>query len=165
MNAFRQLVGALAILVVVAACASSKSSVEPATSIAPSVGPGAEPSVEPSAQPSEPSAEPSGVPNAATWWVDTTLLPLAPETTEVKAILVEQACASGKSPEGRVGDPVIRYGPDAVIVTVPVTPLAGDQDCQGNPEFPINFTLSEPLGSRALLDGSSNPPRDATTTP
>lgn len=158
MSALRQLVGGLAILVVVSACASSTPSTATTTSSAPSV--------EPSAAPSEPGAEPSAVADAATWWVDTTLLlPLAPETTDVRAVLVEQACASGKSPEGRIGDPIVQYGPDSVIVTVPVAPLAGDQDCQGNPEFPLDIKLAEPLGARKLLDGSSSPPRDATVAP
>jgi hypothetical protein len=150
MNALRPVLGTLAVFVLVAACGTSTPSTAPS------------PSNEPSDQP---SPVPSEVANAATWWVDSTLLPLAPETTAVQAILVEKACASGQAPEGRVGDPVIFYGPDAVIVMVPVTPLEGTQDCQGNPEFPVEITLTEPLGERTLLDGSSNPPRDATTTP
>jgi hypothetical protein len=152
MSALRPSLGAFAVLtlVLVAACGSTTPSVAPSPSGVPS---------------DAPSPVPSEVADAATWWVDSGLLPLAPETTKIQATLIETACASGQAPEGRVGDPVIFYGPDAVIVVVPVTPLEGTQDCQGNPEFPVEITLSEPLGERALLDGSSNPPRDATTTP
>ena len=151
MSALRPSLGALAVLtlVLVAACGSTT------------------PSVAPSAPPSDqPSEAPSGNAGAATWWVGSDLLPLAPGTTEIQGILVETACASGQSPEGRVNEPVIEYTPEAVTVTFTVVPPPGNaQDCPSNPEFPVTFTLSEPLGERALLDGGSTPPRDATTTP
>ncbi len=151
MTALRPSIGALAVLtlVIVAACGTST------------------PSVAPSALPSDPpSVEPSGAAaGAASWWVDTTLIPLAPETTEIKGFVVETACASGQSPDGRVQEPVIEYGAESVAVTYTVTSRPGGQDCQGNPEFPVTFTLSEPLGERTLLDGGTTPPRDATTTP
>ena len=79
--------------------------------------------------------------------------------------VVESACASGQSPRAGVTS---RSSPTrrSVTVTFTVEPLPGDaQDCQSNPEFPVTFTLSEPLGGRPLLDGGSTPPRDATTTP
>ena len=34
---------------------------------------------------------------------------------------------------------------------------------QSNPEWPVRTELSEDLGDRSLLDGSTYPPRDATT--
>ena len=150
MPVLRPRFGALAVLtlVLVAACGSTTPSVAP--------------SAPPSDQPSEPPAAETG---SATWWVGSDLLPLAPETTEIKGILMETACASGQSPEGRVNEPVIQYTAESVTVTFTVTPRPGAQDCPGNPEFPVTFTLSEPLGERALLDGGSTPPRDATTTP
>lgn len=151
MSVFRPSIGVLAALtlVLVAACGTTTPSAAPAT---------------PASDP--PSAEPSGAGgDAATWWVDSTLIPLAPETTEIKGFVMETACASGQSPEGRVNQPIVEYGADAVTVTFTVTPRPGGQDCQGNPEFPITLTLTEPLGERALLDGGTTPPRDATTTP
>ena len=102
---------------------------------------------------------------AATWWVAPTGPKLTPTTTAIAAILVEGACASGRSPQGRVQAPVIAYGAEAITVTIAVIPLPGAQDCQGNPEFPTTILLTEPLGTRTLLDGGSTPPRDATTTP
>ena len=152
MSALSPSLGALAVLtlVLVAACGTTT------------------PSAVPSPPPSEPpSAEPSGAAAGdATWWVDTALIPLAPETTEIKGFVVETACASGQSPEGRVNDPVIQYTAESVTVTFTIVPPPGDaQDCPSNPEFPVTVTLGEPLGERALLDGGSTPPRDATTTP
>ena len=153
MTALRPAIGALAImsLVLVAACGTSAPSATPPPSAAPS---------------DQPDAGPSGAAaDAATWWVATEAIPLAPDTTVIKGILMETACASGQSPDGRVNEPVIVYGADAVTVTFTVTPRPGAQDCPGNPEFPVEVTLSEPLGERALLDGGTTPPRDATTTP
>jgi hypothetical protein len=163
MIALRQVVGAIAILVIIAGCGTSTPSIAPTTSSAATTAPDPTSSADPTGEPSaEPSEEAAG---SATWWVDTGVLRLAPETTVVKAFLVEGACASGQSPQGRIADPVIEYRADAVVVTFTVAPLPGNQDCQGNPEFPVEITLSEPLGSRTLLDGGSTPPRDATTAP
>ncbi len=151
MIALRPRIGALAVLTLflVAACGTSTSSA------APSMPPSEAPSAEPSAAGAGP----------ATWWVAGGA-PLAPETTEIDGILMETSCASGQSPEGRVNDPVIDYGAEAVTVTFTVVPPPGDaHDCPSNPEFPVTITLSEPLGERQLLDGGSTPPRDATTTP
>ena len=148
MSALRPSIGALAALtlLIVAACGTTT----------PSTGPSAP-------APSEPPAAEAG---SATWWVDSQLIPLAPDTTTIKGFVMETACASGQSPEGRVNEPVIQYTAESVTVTFTITPPPGDaQDCQSNPEFPVEVTLSEPLGERALLDGGSTPPRDATTTP
>lgn len=147
MSALRPSIGALAVLtlVIVAACGTTTPSVAPS---------------EP------PSAPPAAVAASATWWVDATLIPLAPETTEIKGFVMETACASGQSPGGRVSEPVIEYTPEAVTVTFTIAPPQGDaHNCPSNPEFPIEVTLTEPLGERTLLDGGSTPPRDATTTP
>jgi hypothetical protein len=127
---------------------------------------GATPSLssEPPASPSpSPAISPSGEVGAASWWVDPAELPLDPATTIIPAVLVERACASGMSPEGRVLPPAIEYGADEIVITVSVEPREGDQDCQGNPEFPLRIQLSEPLGDRTLVDGFDG--RDATTGP
>jgi hypothetical protein len=102
----------------------------------------------------------------ASWWVAPAALPLPAETTVIPAQLREVACASGRSPEGRVLDPLIFSSEDAVLVTFWVRRSpGGGQDCQGNPEFATLIQLPEPLGDRKLLDGSEVPPRDATTPP
>jgi photosystem II stability/assembly factor-like uncharacterized protein len=101
----------------------------------------------------------------ATWWIDPAALPLQPGATRIPGFVLEQACASGKSPEGRVREPVVEYGADAIVVTFTITWSPGDQDCPSNPPFPVVVQLDQPLGGRALLDGSSVPPRDATREP
>lgn len=107
------------------------------------------------------------VPNIgpASWWVDPATLPLSASTRTIQGFIHEGACAGGQSPEGRILDPVIAYRSDAIEVTFTVAKRPGDQDCQGNPSFPVEIRLSQPLGTRTLLDGSVAPPRDATTEP
>ena len=67
----------------------------------------------------------------------------------------------GLRPEGRILEPMVVAREDAVLVTFCVR-RAGGQDYQGNPEFPAEVTLSEPLGEGKVLYGSEIPPRHAT---
>jgi photosystem II stability/assembly factor-like uncharacterized protein len=101
----------------------------------------------------------------ASWWVDPRDLPVKPTTTQIHAFVLEKSCASGRSPAGRVRDPIIEYRPDSIVVTFTITKRPGEQDCPGNPPFPVQLRLDEPMGGRLLLDGSSVPPRDATRQP
>ncbi len=101
----------------------------------------------------------------ASWWVDPATLPLPASTRTIRGLIHERACASGRSPEGRILDPMVTYRSHAIEVTFTITKRPGGQDCQGNPSFPVEIRLAEPLGTRALLDGSAAPPRDATTKP
>jgi hypothetical protein len=107
-------------------------------------------------------ALPEGI-GRATWWLDPAAGPPGPEATELSALIVEQNCASGKPPVGRVLPPAIVYGADAITITIAVRMEGGD--CPSNPEFPLTIQLAEPLGDRALLDGSVFPPRDASGPP
>lgn len=107
-------------------------------------------------------ALPEGI-GPATWWLDPAAGPPGQEATELSAIIQEQSCASGQSPEGRVLAPAIVYGADAITITIAVRVIGGD--CQMTPEFPLTIQLAEPLGDRALLDGSVFPPRDASEPP
>jgi hypothetical protein len=100
----------------------------------------------------------------ASWWVDPTSTPLATSTT-IRGLVLEQACASGMSPEGRVEPAAIDLTDAAVTVTFEIRRLPGAQDCQGNAPFPVAIKLPERLGSRTLLDGGSTPPRDAVKPP
>jgi hypothetical protein len=101
----------------------------------------------------------------ASWWLDPDAPPPTAEATRLSALIRERACASGRSPKGRVLEPQVFSGGDAVLVTVWVRDQLGAQDCQGNPTFPVEIVLTEPLGERRLLDGSEVPPRDATVPP
>lgn len=111
-----------------------------------------------------PEADVSAAAGPASWWVDPSAPPAA-DATSIRALIRERACASGRSPEGRVVEPQVFAAPDALLITVWVRTLAGGRDCQGNPEFPLEIQLAEPLGERRLLDGSEIPPRDATEPP
>jgi hypothetical protein len=165
------------VILALAACGGAASA-SPSADVSPSAAASTEPSVSPSVEPSEaasPSAEPSpsaaasasaegeGLP--ATFWIDPSELPLDPTATSFKAITRELTCASGQSPNGRLATPTIRFTPTDVTIIVRIIPLPGSQDCQGNPDFGITVTLSEPVGTRTILDGSADPPRDATTLP
>jgi hypothetical protein len=101
----------------------------------------------------------------ASWWLDPAAGKQPVDATSVAAIVLERACASGASADGRVLPPVIRSGESTISVLVAIRHRPGDQDCQGNPPLAIRFDLGEAIGSRALLDGGEFPPRDATMIP
>jgi hypothetical protein len=101
----------------------------------------------------------------AAWWVASAAVPLDPTLTVIPAQVREQACASGRSPEGRILDPFVFSGQDGVLVTFWIRLPEGGQDCQGNPDIATLIQLPEPIGDRKLLDGGEIPPRDATVPP
>ncbi len=98
----------------------------------------------------------------ATWWLDPAGPAVTPETRRFDALVLEQACASGQSSDGRIALPLIEYRSDAIVLTFGVTPFPGGADCPGHPPGHYEVTLAEPVGARALLDGGVFPPRDAT---
>ncbi len=101
----------------------------------------------------------------ATWWVDPNAPRPTATSTTVHALVVEQVCASGKSPKGRIEAPSIDLEDKSVTITIDIRRQTSGQDCQGNPPLAVTITLPEPLGARSLLDGSATPPRDATKAP
>jgi hypothetical protein len=107
-------------------------------------------------------AAPNGV-TFARWWLDPDGPPVTPEATEVSILLREQACASGKPPEGRVLPPTIVITAGAIDVAIGIRITPGGADCPGNPAYPMQLELSEPIGSRVLFDASQYPPRPVTT--
>jgi hypothetical protein len=109
-----------------------------------------------------PETQVEGRVGAAAWWVNPRAAPLPPTTTSIPALISEQTCASGHSPEGRVVAPVVFSSPDAVLITIWIRRRTGGQDCPSNPLFPMDIPLPDALGDRKLLDGSTIPPRDAT---
>jgi hypothetical protein len=98
----------------------------------------------------------------AAWWVNPAAAAPGPGAMTISALIRERACASGRSPEGRVVEPAIFSSEDALLISVFVRQPAGSQDCPGNPAVPLEIALPEPLGERRLLDGSEVPPRDAS---
>jgi hypothetical protein len=101
----------------------------------------------------------------ASWWVNSRAAAPTATSTTIHALVLEQSCASGKPPIGRVEPPAIELTDTTVIVTYEIRKMAGDQDCQGNQPFAVELPLPEPLGKRTLLDGNETPPRDATKVP
>jgi hypothetical protein len=100
----------------------------------------------------------------AEFWVDPAAAP-GPEATTIAGFIRERACASGRSPEGRVLDPIVVYGEAAVLVAYAVAKRPGGQECPSNPPLEVVLELAEPLGERALLDGGTFPPRDVLEPP
>jgi hypothetical protein len=101
----------------------------------------------------------------AAWWVDPATLPLDPAATAVEALVVERSCADGRPPDGRLLEPAVFAGADALLITIWVRRLPGPRDCPGNPTGSATIRLPEPLRDRRLLDGGEIPPRDALTSP
>ncbi len=94
----------------------------------------------------------------ADWWLDPDHATPGSDALELHVLVLERECASGTSADGRIAEPVVDYGPDAVTITIGVRRAAGDQTCQGNPPTPFVVELTEPLGGRMLLDGGHAPP-------
>lgn len=93
---------------------------------------------------------------------------IGPATTRFEALVMETACASGQSSEGRIVGPEVVAAGDAVLVTFAVREPANNnltQTCQGNPATRVTVTLPEPLGTRTLLDGSTLPAREPVEEP
>lgn len=75
-----------------------------------------------------------------------------PSAMGLHLLIRERACASGRSPEGRISVDVDETD-ERIGLSVGVSRLPGDQECPGNPAFPFVVTLSSPLGAR-LVDPS-----------
>lgn len=101
----------------------------------------------------------------AGWWLDPAFPPPGKQDLVLHVLINEESCASGKSPEGRVGPPEIAYFQQAIVVTLSVRPRSGGQDCPSNPDFAMKIRLNEPVGDRRILDGGLFPPRDAQLPP
>jgi hypothetical protein len=104
---------------------------------------------------------PAGI-GLATWWLDPAFAVPAADDTIIHGLIVEQACANGKPPVGRVLEPQVFEDDAWVVVLVTVANVPGGADCPGNPTFPITITLPAPRGDRGLFDGSVVPARDAS---
>lgn len=101
----------------------------------------------------------------ATWWLDPAKPRPNADALTIDVLIRENACASGTSGADRLDPPAMDFSETAITIRMDVRRAAGAQDCQGNQPFPFTVELPEPLGSRALLDASTNPPRDATKPP
>ena len=82
---------------------------------------------------------------------------VAATATSFRILVTERACAGGKNASGRLAKPRIVYTKTTVTITIGVKPLEGAQGCPGNPATPLTVTLTEPLGTRTLMDGGPYP--------
>lgn len=93
----------------------------------------------------------------ARWALDPAYPAPGPASTELHVLVWEVQCSGGSPLTGRIGPPVVDYGTSTVTVTLGVRPLGGVQTCPGSHGTPAIVRLSEPLGSRTLLDGGTVP--------
>ena len=92
----------------------------------------------------------------ASWNLDADAPPAA-DASQISVQAHEEACANGKPPGKRLLPLIVDETATTVTITILVRRLE-NADCQGNPRFPVEVTLSAPLGDRVLLDGSAYPP-------
>lgn len=90
---------------------------------------------------------------------------VGPGASEIPILVTERDCNSGEDATGRIVVSSLEADDTSVTAVIAVRPRGGGQECPSNPETPFLLQLPEPLGDRALLDGSSVPPRDATICP
>jgi hypothetical protein len=109
-------------------------------------------------------ALPEGV-GKASWWLDPAAGAPPADATSVAAFVLEEACASGKSPAGRVLPPVITASDTSISVMFAIRKRPGGQDCPGNSPLAIMIDLGGAIGGRKLFDAGEFPPRDATVVP
>lgn len=87
----------------------------------------------------------------ATWELDPAF-PLGPESRTLHLLVLEGACASGQSPEGRILDPIIGYEPDQITVEIRIRTMV-NANCVGNAPYSYTVQLDEPVGDRWLSVG------------
>ena len=90
---------------------------------------------------------------ASSWRLDPTYEVRADDTV-LRILVMEQTYAGGKRADGRVLDPDLYADEHELILTVFVTPREGFQMRSPNPETPVRVALSQPVGSRELIDGA-----------
>lgn len=91
--------------------------------------------------------------------------PPAPASSSFGIEVMEHECASGRPADGRIADPIVEYGEDAITITVSVRRVEGGATCPGNPWTPFVLDLHEPIGDRLLLDGGPWPPEQRWPLP
>lgn len=85
----------------------------------------------------------------------------SPGDTSLQLAVMERACASGQSAEGRVVIDELHLTDTEVRVRVSVIPPPGDdQTCQGNPWTQLEVDLGEPLGERTVVDANLVPAQE-----
>lgn len=78
-------------------------------------------------------------------------------TRRIHALTRGSFCSSGRPPRKRLRRPMVSYGERRIVIAPIEVPPEGSQTCQGNPAIEVVFRLREPIGDRAVVDGSSFP--------
>lgn len=80
-------------------------------------------------------------------------------SARLTARLNERECTSGGDPDRFLHGPFLDETSEKVTIYWTSEPPKGGQDCQGNPTINPVLELTQPLGTRVVLDGSTYPPR------
>jgi hypothetical protein len=92
--------------------------------------------------------------NTVNWRIDPSAGPLTPNSTQIEVLVTERECASGQAMGDRLLGPEVVMTDSAVLIAFAANPPPGEgQTCPSNPEQAVVVDLSEPLGSRDVLDG------------
>lgn len=91
--------------------------------------------------------------NGVDWRLDPAAEPLTPESTVIRVLVTERACASGLAVGDRLLGPEVIVTETEVLVAFAAQSQSGMQSCQGVPETAVTIELSGPIGDRAAVDG------------
>ena len=86
-------------------------------------------------------------------------MPPDPNSDELRLLVSEESCNSGKNAEGRVEVLSLEETDSQVSLVLGVRPRGGMQTCPGHPATPFTVNLSEPLGDREVLHAGLVDPR------
>lgn len=106
----------------------------------------------------------ASVPNSTvvTWWIPAARWPEPGD--DALDITVRDECPD--TVEDRMLEPIIRYGPEAIVIILPTEPVGEPHPHCGDGTDQlrrVTFELDQPVGDRGLFDGASWPVRDAHT--
>jgi hypothetical protein len=100
--------------------------------------------------------QPSGSPAV---WVPDPARPVDSGNTTIAALVTRLGCNGGIT--GTVYPPAVEITATEAIVTFTVEPNPGAHTCPSNDQVPFEVDLGQPLGDRALVDGSCRTPDGA----
>jgi hypothetical protein len=82
-----------------------------------------------------------------------------PDSTELHLLVTERSCNSGKDAAGRIEIVSLDEADDRVSIVLGVQEQLDAQTCPANPATHYTVRLTEPLGTRDVVDGSLANPR------
>ncbi len=79
---------------------------------------------------------------------------LKPEDTVLRVLVTEQTFSGAERATGRVQAPDLHVDSEELVLTMFVTPRPGFQLRVPNPETPVRVALTQPVGTRWVVDGA-----------